>query len=132
MKVNDTVEVLEKLKNLYECKNLTELSRKIGKNSSWAAQAKKNDALPLNECRNACIEFGVSMDWFLFGKEGQSVDKAELLNLIQEGLYESKELAILEGITLEQLRATSALVLKQIESIISTTNNVTQKNKKAV
>ncbi|MDK2595406.1 hypothetical protein QNM18_10155 [Pseudoalteromonas sp. P94(2023)] len=120
MKVNNTVEVLEKLRNLYECKNLTELSRKIGKNSSWAAQAKKNDALPLHECRNACLEFGVSMDWFLFDKEGQSVDKAELLNLIQEGLFESKELAILEDLTLEQLKATSALILKQVENIVIT------------
>ncbi len=123
MKINTTIEVLEKLRVLYDSKTLTELSRKLGKNSSWAAQAKKNDAIPLTECRQACIDFGVSMDWFLFDSEGSYVEKADALNEIQEGLYESKELGILEEMSLEQLKATSVLILKRLENIVNIKNS---------
>lgn len=112
MKVNSAIEVLEKLRVLYECKTLTDLSRKLGKNSSWAAQAKKNEAIPYAECRQACIDFGVSMDWLLFDEKIGAFEKATVLANIQEGLYESIELAILPKISIEQLNATAALILK--------------------
>ncbi|MCG7553286.1 hypothetical protein [Pseudoalteromonas sp. Of11M-6] len=119
MKINTTIEVLEKLRVLYDSKTLTELSRKLGKNSSWAAQAKKNDAIPLVECRQACIDFEISMDWLLFDSKGTTLDKASVLEEIQEGLYESKELGILDEISVEQLKATSVLILKRIENLVT-------------
>ncbi|KZN58420.1 hypothetical protein N474_25560 [Pseudoalteromonas luteoviolacea CPMOR-2] len=125
-------EVFEEIKVLYGFKNLTELSKFFGKNGNWAASMIKNESIPYPQCAQVCTEKNVSMDWLLFDKKGQSIERSELLELIQEGLFESKELAILEDLTLEQLKATSVLVLKQIESIINTTNNITSKNNKTV
>lgn len=125
-------EVFEKLKDLYGCSTLKEICETFGKNKAWAGQMIKNNSVPYPQCVQACEDHNVSMDWLLFNKEGQSVDKAELLNLIQEGIFESKELAILEDLTLEQLKATSALVLKQIENIIIVKKGKDKNSKKAV
>ncbi|TQF71132.1 bacteriophage CI repressor [Pseudoalteromonas luteoviolacea] len=125
-------EVFEKLKDLYGCSTLKEICETFGKNKAWAGQMIKNNSVPFPQCVQACEDHNVSMDWLLFNKEGQSVDKAELLSLIQEGLYESKDLAILEDLTLEQLKATSALVLKQIENIINLNKGTDVSSKRAV
>ncbi|RZM76434.1 hypothetical protein C3B51_17875 [Pseudoalteromonas rubra] len=118
MKLNNAEEVLEKLRVLYECKTLTELSRKFGKNTSWAAQAKKNNAIPYSECAQACIEFGVSMDWFLFEKNTSSLKKKEVLNEVQDGLFEAQTLEVVSGLSAEQIKVASTLVLKRLESKI--------------
>ncbi|KZN58730.1 hypothetical protein N473_04660 [Pseudoalteromonas luteoviolacea CPMOR-1] len=125
-------EVFEKLKDLYGCSTLKEICETFGKNKAWAGQMIKNNSVPYPQCVQACKDHNVSMDWLLFNKEGQSVDKAELLNLIQEGLFESKELDILEDLTFEQLKATSALILKQIEKTIPISNFNEEPNKKAI
>ncbi|WP_462154846.1 hypothetical protein [Pseudoalteromonas piscicida] len=119
MKVNSAEEVLEKLRVLYECKNLTELSRKFNKNTSWAAQAKKNNAIPYSECAQACIDFEVSMDWFLFEKNKSSLKKKEVLIEIQDGLFEAQMLEVVSDLSAEQIKVASTLVLKRLESKIT-------------
>ncbi|WP_046004245.1 helix-turn-helix domain-containing protein [Pseudoalteromonas rubra] len=108
-------EVFEKLKDLYGYKTLKEICDKFGKNKTWAGQMIKNNSIPFPQCLQACNEHGVSLDWLIQGKESKSFEKSELLNAIQEGLFECKELAILKDLSFEQLTAASALIFKQVE-----------------
>ncbi len=91
----------------------------------------KNDSIPYPQCVQAAAEKGVSLDWLLFGKDSYTLSKSAVLSEIQEGIYESVELGILEEISTEQLKATSALILKKLENITQISAEQI-KNEKAV
>ncbi|MCG9758772.1 helix-turn-helix domain containing protein [Pseudoalteromonas sp. Isolate6] len=130
MNVSST-HVFERIKHLYDFKNLTELSKYFGKNGNWAASMNKNDSIPYPQCVQAAAEKGVSLDWLLFGKDSYTLSKSAVLSEIQDGIYESVELGILDEISTEQLKATSALILKKLENITQISAEQI-KNEKAV
>ena len=119
----EVAEVFERIRVLYNFKNLTELSLNFDKTKNWAGQmCKRNTVPPYEICDFVRTEKQVSMDWLLYGDGDKSVKKSisqkEFVNNIKESFYECWELKLLPNYPKEEMPVISTLFVKNFKNII--------------
>jgi hypothetical protein len=120
--LDSAAEILERIRVLYNFKNLTDLSKNFQKTGNWAAQMGKRDSIPYQVCDLVRAEKGVSMDWLLYGVGEKEVSKPinqkELITNIKESFYECWDLDLIPNYPKESISAISILFCKNLGTMI--------------
>lgn len=121
--MNNVSEVFERIRVLYNFKNLTDLSLYFGKSKNWAGQmAKRNTVQPYELCDLVRTEKSVTMDWLLYGSKNKDVkkpiSKKEFIENVKDCFYESWELDLIPDYPKESMSAISILFVKNFSKKI--------------
>ena len=81
--MNNSIDVIERLKEIHDVSNNLRLSEALGVSSSGVKNWKLRNVIPYKEVCNAALEFGVSLEWLLTGKgeKMESKNTARLLSV---------------------------------------------------
>lgn len=114
-KLRSAEQVIESIKVIYGFKTLTNISNYFGKQSNWATQMIKKNSIPYPQIAQVSEEKGVSMDMILYGIDNPLFNKNEFLQDLSNGISESSELGILQGIDEEKAMIAARIILKKID-----------------
>nr|DAS91909.1 MAG TPA: CI repressor [Caudoviricetes sp.] len=87
-----TMEVIERLLEVYSVKNMKELSIAITGKATSVANWKSRDAIPPEILFEVADQKGISLDWLAYGKENPTLDEmeTELLNRFAQLSFSEK------------------------------------------
>ena len=94
----DITEIFERLLNVCKIKTLKDLSIKYEYQDHWATNTRRRGAIPWDLCLKVAIEYKLSLDYLIFGKESDTikVNMDELKLSVTESVFKAIQTNMIE------------------------------------